>query len=77
MTGGSVVKLLTVYEPLKILVIREDTNVSSSGGGLVTSFTLHDWRSVLLSDNGFQSFHLELFGIGDANNEMNNRYLLY
>ncbi|XP_035712710.1 centrosomal protein of 76 kDa-like [Folsomia candida] len=60
-------QLLTVKEPLRILIIREDQNRPISGG-VIISFNVHDWRSVLLTDNGFESFSLELFGVGSENN---------
>lgn len=56
---------MTVKEPLRILIIREDQNRPISGG-VIISFNVHDWRSVLLTDNGFESFSLELFGVGES-----------
>jgi len=57
-------ELLAIKEPLRIVIVREDVNLHTTGGSTVLSFTLHDWRSVLLTDNGAESFTFELMGTG-------------
>lgn len=71
---GSVAnKLLNINEPLRIMVVREDVNLNGSGGGgamgggVLVAYCRHDWRTILITENGHKNFSLELMGIGEKN----------
>ncbi|CAL8135385.1 unnamed protein product [Orchesella dallaii] len=65
--GSVASQILSINEPLRIMVVREDVNLHVLGGSLV-AYCAHDWRSILVTENGLKNFPLELMGIGPEHN---------
>lgn len=55
------------------MVVREDVNLNGSSsdggalGGVLVAYCRHDWRTILITENGHKNFSLELMGIGEKN----------
>lgn len=56
-------ELLSINEALRIIVVREDVNLHALSA-IPVAYCRHDWRTILITDNGFKNFSLELMGIG-------------